>query len=586
MAQSYGFTYDKLDRLTDARFAEYDYEQECDEYFNFGRYDVSLTYEDHRGNISSISRQGLVSGAGTFGQIDQIAITNDASNNRIESLTESSLQSKGFKGSSGQMGYDSNGNLTSDPSRGITVTNYNRLNLPEQITVSNSSFNGSITFTYDFDGNLLKREVSQSSPTSLSVTTEYVSGMEYVDGSLQSIYHEEGRYVKSGANWHHEYVIRDHLGNNRVFFSDTNGDGFVSMSEVSQESHYYPFGMAMEGSWLSSPLPENKYRYNGIEQTASLGLDVYNAFYRTLDPSLGRWWQVDPKAELHYGDSPYNSMLNNPVLYDDPNGDTPLHLGAAIVGGLFNLGSQFFKGNVTSWGEGLGYFGVGAAAGALYVTPGGQAAGGTLQAIGNKGIQIATGKFDVTEINSVGDVANLALDIGGDYLLVEAGAKIGSNIAVGLKSLVSSYAPSVASGGGAVVKTGVGSAVDDIAFSVGLSDEVVVTAGRVAAKSSTALRPVGKFLQSVDDVIANPSLLKGQNYAQVRGILNGSKGWVNSAMTKTRGVDKGWVFRQVNANGQPTGRLIQYHPGTHRHFGGNPYWKVSDGANVFRFLAN
>lgn len=122
VAQSYGFTYDKLDRLTDARFAEYDYEQECDEYFNFGRYDVSLAYEDHRGNISSISRQGLVSGAGTFGQIDQIAITSDASNNRIESLTESSLQGKGFKGSSGQMGYDSNGNLTSDPSRGITVT--------------------------------------------------------------------------------------------------------------------------------------------------------------------------------------------------------------------------------------------------------------------------------------------------------------------------------------------------------------------------------------------------------------------------------------------------------------------------------
>lgn len=88
---------------------------------------------------------------------------------------------------------------------------YNRLNLPEQITVNNSSFTGTLTFTYDYDGNLLKRVVSQSSPTSLSVTTEYASGMEYVDGNLQSIYHEEGRYVKNGTNWHHEYVIRDHL---------------------------------------------------------------------------------------------------------------------------------------------------------------------------------------------------------------------------------------------------------------------------------------------------------------------------------------------------------------------------------------
>ncbi|WP_282777795.1 hypothetical protein [Phaeodactylibacter xiamenensis] len=104
-------------------------------------------------------------------------------------------------------------------------------------------------------------------------------------------------------------MIRDHLGNNRVFFSDTNGGGFVSMSEVSQAvtlvevpteasgrhtityrfQRHRLFGMAMQGSWLSTSLPENKYRHNGIEQTANLGLDVYNAFYRTLDPSLGRW---------------------------------------------------------------------------------------------------------------------------------------------------------------------------------------------------------------------------------------------------------------------------------------------------------
>jgi hypothetical protein len=29
------------------------------------------------------------------------------------------------------------------------------------------------------------------------------------------------------------------------------------------------FGMAMQGSWLSTSMPKNKYRYNGIEQTAS-----------------------------------------------------------------------------------------------------------------------------------------------------------------------------------------------------------------------------------------------------------------------------------------------------------------------------
>ena len=108
----------------------------------------------------------------------------------------------------------------------------------------------------------------------------------------------------------------------------------------------------------------------------------------------------------------------------------------------------------------------------------------------------------------------------------------------------------------------------------------------VGKGSAAALRQVGKVLESVDNVLANPSLLKGRSYVQVRGILNDSKGWVNSIMTKTRGMDKGWVFRQVNSKGQPTGRIIQYHPGSRRHFGGNPYWKVSDGANTFRFPAN
>lgn len=56
-------------------------------------------------------------------------------------------------------------------------------------------------------------------------------------------------------------------------------------------------------------------------------------------------------------------------------------------------------------------------------------------------------------------------------------------------------------------------------------------------------------------------------------------------MYRTRGSDKGWGYRQVNSSGQETGKLIQYHPGTHRHFNGAPYWMVSDGTNVFYYVA-
>lgn len=102
---------------------------------------------------------------------------------------------------------------------------------------------------------------------------------------------------------------------------------------------------------------------------------------------------------------------------------------------------------------------------------------------------------------------------------------------------------------------------------------------------TTALRQVGSVLESVDDVMANPSLLQGKSYFYVRNMLSKSKGWINDIMRKTRGSDKGWVLRQVNSKGQETGKLIQYHSGSRRHFGGKPYWKVSDGKNTFRFPA-
>lgn len=46
--------------------------------------------------------------------------------------------------------------------------------------------------------------------------------------------------------------------------------------------------------------------------------------YRVHDAALGRWWQVDPAVERYYGLTPYNSMFNNPMIFDDPDGDDPI----------------------------------------------------------------------------------------------------------------------------------------------------------------------------------------------------------------------------------------------------------------------
>jgi RHS repeat-associated protein len=78
--------------------------------------------------------------------------------------------------------------------------------------------------------------------------------------------------------------------------------------------------------------PEHRWKFNGIERIDDLALNLDMAFYRSGDPQLGRWHQVDPKIESMEILSPYNMDFNNPIRYSDHLGDEP-EVGEPPIGG-------------------------------------------------------------------------------------------------------------------------------------------------------------------------------------------------------------------------------------------------------------
>ncbi|MCC6725714.1 MAG: hypothetical protein IT258_14490, partial [Saprospiraceae bacterium] len=78
------FNYDYLDRLTNA--VNYDISDAGANTVN-NRYNEVLTYNDARGNISTLQRQGFT-GTCTFGQIDALTYTYTAGTNKLASIAE------------------------------------------------------------------------------------------------------------------------------------------------------------------------------------------------------------------------------------------------------------------------------------------------------------------------------------------------------------------------------------------------------------------------------------------------------------------------------------------------------------------
>ncbi|GAB3952000.1 putative T7SS-secreted protein [Streptomyces sparsus] len=85
--------------------------------------------------------------------------------------------------------------------------------------------------------------------------------------------------------------------------------------------------------------------------------------------------------------------------------------------------------------------------------------------------------------------------------------------------------------------------------------------------------PVGS-IQGIEDIMDSPQILAGGvKPEEVRGALVYAPGWREETLGRGGHAGQGWVLREYNDRGDPTGRMLRWHPGGGHH-GSAPYWRV------------
>ncbi|PTB96012.1 hypothetical protein C9994_09310 [Marivirga lumbricoides] len=130
------------------------------------------------------------------------------------------------------------------------------------------------------------------------------------------------------------YVSNEEEQANIAYFDDVNVTH--KHSAVIQEESYYPFGMSQHYSYQRELTKEQRYLYNGKESISDLDLGWLDYGARMYMPELGRWNGIDIKADKYVTVSPYNYVLNNPIVLIDPDGKEVLPTNEAAYKAILN----------------------------------------------------------------------------------------------------------------------------------------------------------------------------------------------------------------------------------------------------------
>uniref|UniRef100_UPI00261DC130 RHS repeat-associated core domain-containing protein n=1 Tax=uncultured Winogradskyella sp. TaxID=395353 RepID=UPI00261DC130 len=311
--RGYSYEYDDLNRIDRGIM------RKGDNLDVYTRHHLRSVSYDKNGNIVTLQRDSNVN------IMDDLTYTYDG--NQLLSVTDANTThlTEGFidgNTSGNDYTYDANGNMLRDYNKGISSDIvYNHLNLPESISINGNGNNGTITYIYDATG------VKQKKIVSNGTTTYYAGNYIYEGSALKFFSHPEGYIEPNGSNFDYVYQYKDHLGNIRLAYSDTNNNGSVNSSEIKEENNYYPFGLQHKGYnnvvSSNSNSVARKFKYNGKELEKALGYKMYEYEARHYDAALARFVTIDPLAEDYSFQSSYVYAVNDPVRFIDKLGMSP-----------------------------------------------------------------------------------------------------------------------------------------------------------------------------------------------------------------------------------------------------------------------
>jgi RHS repeat-associated protein len=306
---SYNYTYDALDRLTQALNPLPSNPME------------SYVY-DAVGNRTNSNQNGL----SIFNQANQLTEDTDFSYR-----------------------YDNNGNMirkTTKVGGAFTTFEYDAENKLVRVIKNGRTVN----YRYDGLGRRIEKEVVDVGTT----TTRYIYDNEDILLELNASNNIVARYTH-GPGIDEPLIMEK---NNQSFFYHIDGLGSISeitnhIGNVTQRYTYSSFGKIESELDLTFVQP---YAYTSREHDPETGMYHYRA--RTYDSSNGRFLQQDPlwgSALMPNSQNRYPYVANSPLNFVDPSGRVLLIVSPAlgIIGAGMSLGYDVLQGRPIDWPQAI-----------------------------------------------------------------------------------------------------------------------------------------------------------------------------------------------------------------------------------------